>query len=272
MIGSSRASLAAARDAVVQLVDGRPAEELTTLGDELLAASTSLGGSAALRGALADSGTPSEARASLVRTVFGGKLGALTLDVLAEVAGRRWTTSSDLVDSVEALGAEAYFVVAERAGRLDTVEDALFRIDRLVAGDDELRRALTDPAVDDEAKAQLLGGLLEGKVTPETVTIVSHVVRHPRGRRLDAALGELVQQSARRRQKVVANVKVAAALTAGQHERLTAALARIYRHEVDLQVEVVPEIQGGVVVRVGDDVIDGSIANRIDDIRRRLTL
>jgi F-type H+-transporting ATPase subunit delta len=267
MLGSSRSSFAAARKTLVQRAgsDGTP-----DLADDLLAVSTLLAGSPRLRGILADSGTDAMARTALARSVFDGKVGAATLDVVGDVAGRRWTSGADLVDAFEELGFEAAFIAAEQAGRLDAVEDELFRVDRLVAGDDGLREALSDRSVPDDAKAALLGGLLDGKVGELTARLVRHVVAHPRGRRLAEALDSLVHQSARRRERLLAKVRVAQELTDEQSERLTAALGRVYRHDVDLQVEVDPQVGGGVVVQVGDEVIDGSIANRIEQVRRTL--
>jgi F-type H+-transporting ATPase subunit delta len=267
MLGSSRSSFAAARDEL-----GRRAgsDGFAGLSDELLAASVAVAGSAALRGALADSGTEQEERVSLVGSVFGDQLGQLAVDVLADIAGRRWTSGADLADAIEALGVEAGFIVAERAGRLDAVEDELFRVERVVSGDESLRRFLTDPAVSAEARVSLLSDLFGGKVDELTLRLVRHVTGHLRGRRLDDALTELVAQSARRRERVLANVRVAAPITAQQEARLTAALARVYGRQIELQVEVDPEVRGGAVVRVGDEVIDGSVNTRIDQIRRRL--
>jgi F-type H+-transporting ATPase subunit delta len=65
-------------------------------------------------------------------------------------------------------------------------------------------------------------------------------------------------------------VTAAAPLTAAQEKRLADALARIYGRAVSVQVEVDPEQLGGLVIRVGDEVIDGSAAGRLDDLRRRL--
>ncbi len=267
MLGSSRSSFAAARDELARRADS---DGFGGLSDDLLTASTVIAGSSPLRGALADSGTEPDARGALVRSVFDGRLSPLAVDVLADVAGRRWTGAADLVDAVEALGVEAGFIVAERAGRLDAVEDELFRVERLVSGDETLRRTLTDPSVPVAAKVALLGELLDGRVEELTVKLVRHVAGHLRGRRLDDALTELVAQSARRRERVIANVRVAAPLTAQQEARLAAALGGIYRQEIELQVEIDHDVRGGAVVRVGDEVIDGSVRARIDQIRRRL--
>lgn len=265
MLGSSRTSFAEVREALVS----RAGESgFDAVAGELLAVSTVLASSSALRGGLADSGRDAAERVALTRSVFGGKVSPLTVDILGDIVTRRWSQARDLVDAVEGVGVEAVLIGAERAGRADMVEDELFRIDRLIAGDPGLRRALTDPSAPDSARADLIGGLLDGKVADESAVLVRHVVANPRGRRLERALAELVEASAQRRERLLATVRVAAGITQDQQDRLAAALTAVYRRAVDVQVEVDPAVRGGVVVAVGDEVIDGSVAHRLDQIRR----
>ena len=67
-----------------------------------------------------------------------------------------------------------------------------------------------------------------------------------------------------------ADLGVARPLDAAQTERLGAALSRIYGRQVALQVDIDDAVIGGVQVRVGDDVLDGTVARRLQDVRRRL--
>ncbi|WP_129667191.1 F0F1 ATP synthase subunit delta [Phytoactinopolyspora endophytica] len=266
MLGSSRTSFSAAREALGE----REVAGQTELSSELIAASNVLAGASGLRNALSDSGTEKASREALARSVFEGKIALVAMEIVADAAGRRWNSGRDLVEAVEGLGFEAALISAEAAGRLDTVEDELFRIDRLVAGDEQLRQALSDRSVDAQKKSELLHGLLEGKVDPVTLELVRHLVQYPRGRDLGNALAALVEQSSRRRERLLAKVTVAAPISADQETRLAAALGRIYRRDVDVQLEVDAEVLGGVKVRIGDEVIDGSVAHRLEEIRRRL--
>ena len=265
MLGSSRTSFAEARDELLARVETTGFEKV---GGELLAVSTVLAAYSSLRWGMADTGRSTDERVELARTVFADRVSGVTVDIVAEAARRRWTTARDLVDAVETLGVEATMIVAEREGRIDAVEDELFRIDRLVVGDPALRQALSDSAVPDQAKAELLDDLVAGKVAAETAALVRHVVTNPRGRRLERALKELMEASARRRERVFATVRVAAEITDAQRQRLADTLTRVYGRAVDLQVEVDPNVLGGVVVTVGDEIIDGSVAKKLEQIRR----
>ncbi|HEX6196332.1 MAG TPA: F0F1 ATP synthase subunit delta [Jiangellaceae bacterium] len=265
MLGASRTSEAQAREALASRSDQ---DGFDAVGAELLSVATLLSSSAQLRSVLTDTQRDGAERGALARSVLGGKVGELTADIMAEAASLRWARAGDLVDTIENLGVEATLIMAEKAGRADTVEDELFRVERLVAGDRDLAEALTQSGVTDAAKASLLAGILDGEVSFETAALVRHVVAHPRGRRPQRALAELVDAAAKRRERLLAKVRVVAALTDEQHERLAAVLERIYRRPVDLQVQIDPDVRGGAVVQVGDEVIDGSVAHRLDNIRR----
>jgi F-type H+-transporting ATPase subunit delta len=69
----------------------------------------------------------------------------------------------------------------------------------------------------------------------------------------------------------VAYVTAPAPLTDQQERRLTEALARVYGRQVSLQITVDPALLGGLVVRVNDEVIDGSVVSRLAAIRQRMT-
>jgi F-type H+-transporting ATPase subunit delta len=65
-------------------------------------------------------------------------------------------------------------------------------------------------------------------------------------------------------------VTSAVALTPEQEQRLTDVLGRLYGRTIGLQVTVDPSVLGGLVVQVGDEVLDGSIAHRLEVAHRRL--
>ena len=69
----------------------------------------------------------------------------------------------------------------------------------------------------------------------------------------------------------MAHVTSAVELTAAQEQRLTQILGRLYGRTIGLQVTVDPDVLGGLVIRVGDEVIDGSVVHRLEAAGRRLT-
>ena len=183
----------------------------------------------------------------------------------------RWSNDADLVDAVEQLGAQAAFTVAETEGVLDRVEDELFTFSRAVDGSPELQLALTDPSVPASAKAELVRDLVGGTASPVTTSLLAHAAGNLRGRRPAAAVEELARLASEQRRQVLAQVRSAIALDADQRTRLTAALTRIQGRQVRVNVIVDPEVVGGIVVQVGDEVIDGSVSARLEQARRALS-
>ncbi len=267
MSATSRQSTAEA----VQALRGLAGQaDLAQVGDELFAVADLLGANPPLRRALSDPSRPGEQRAGLAAALLTGRISQPTIDLVGVLARSRWASPMELLDAVEALAVHATVAAADLAGRLDAVEDELFRFRRIVAAQPVLRAALSDSSVAPERKDALLRDLLAGRTAAETQRLLRQAFLFPRGRGYDRVLDEYARIAAERRHRVRALAKVAVPLTAQQRERLTAALRRTYGTDIHLDVEVDPSALGGVSVRVGDEVIDGTIASRLELAGRRL--
>ncbi|GAA2120967.1 F0F1 ATP synthase subunit delta [Streptomyces synnematoformans] len=267
MNGASREALAAAREQLDALTDNTSVDA-AKLADELAAVTALLDREVTLRRALTDPAQPGEAKAELVGRVLGGQLGGETADLVAGMVRARWSRARDLVDVLEELADTADLTAAQRAGQLDDVEDELFRFGRIVAADKRLRGALTDRVGTPAAKAGMLHSLLGGRANPVTERLVVRLVERPRGRSLEGGLEALSKLAAERRDRMVAVVSTAVPLSDGQKERLGAALSRLYGRDMHLNLDVDPAVLGGISVRVGDEVINGSVADRLDEVKR----
>ena len=271
MQGASRDALrnAIARfdESIGSLPDGAGSGEVS---EGLYAFAALLEREPSLRRALTDPASSPLTRKGLVDTLLGAQLAPLPLSVVRDLVGERWSGPSDLSEAVERIAATAALNAAEGEGVLDDVEDELFRFARLLEREPALRAALTDPGLPDDQKSRLLHDLLDGKARPATVRLAEIAVTRSRGQSLEGALDDLVELAASRRSRYVAQVRVARPLEAAQEQRLQASLTRIYGREVALQVDVDPEVLGGIEVRVGDEVIDGTVARKMNDVRRTL--
>jgi F-type H+-transporting ATPase subunit delta len=268
MRGISRASLAEAEQRLEPLTADPAAA--ARLGNELFAVAGVLASQPALRRALGDQSRPASARSALAHSILDGKVSADAAGLVAAVAAARWSAAGDLTDAVEQLAVQAVVASAEATGHLDDLEDELFRFGRIVASTPELRIALTNPFVSAQAKRELLASLLEGKVTAESLRLVTEAAVSPLGRSLDVSLEEYARIAARRRERLVAEVHVAVPLTDQQRVRLASALSAAYGHQVHLNVVIDPKVAGGMTVRIGDELVDGSVATRLASARRRL--
>lgn len=167
--------------------------------------------------------------------------------------------------------AAALFEVARGEGVLEEVEDELFRVARTIAGDDRLRQVLVDPGVPLQSRQQLVEDLLGNKGAHRvTTSLVSFMVGSGRARDLEGIVDEFLARAAIERQHEVAEVRSAVPLDASQRERLAEALSVATGKRIEVRVVVDPEVMGGLVARVGDRVIDGTIRNRLRQIRQHL--
>jgi len=269
MNGASREALAAARERLDALTD-TTSVDAEALAGELAALTALLDREGTLRRALTDPAQPGEAKVELARRLLGSRLGGEALDLVNGMVRARWSQSRDLVDALEELADSADLIAAQRAGGLDDVEDELFRFGRIAAGSSELRAALADRVAGAAAKTALLDTLLGGRVQPVTKRLVVRLVTAPRGRSLEGGIESLSKLAAARRGRMVAEVVSAVPLSEQQRQRLGASLARIYGRPVHLNLDVDPAVLGGLRVRVGDEVINGSVADRLEEAARRM--
>lgn len=267
MIGASRNSLALVQGSMRSRSNQG---DLSVLSAELLAAADILANEKSLRQNLADSGQPVAARTSLIQDVFGKKVSASSCEILGELVVARWSSSDDLVAAVELLGFQAAFVAADKAGSLDRVENELFHFARAVQASSQLQMTLTASALSAIAKSAIVGDLLGSKVDVITLNLIKHVAGHLRGRRVDSVLVTLGNLAAAQRNQVVAEVRSAIALDTQQTRKLSSALSKLTGKDVRINVAIDPSVLGGIVVTIGEEVIDGSISARLESARRTL--
>jgi F-type H+-transporting ATPase subunit delta len=166
--------------------------------------------------------------------------------------------------------ATALHEIARAEGQLDRVGDELFRTARAVESSPELREALTDARLPMQRKLGLLSDLLGGSASEVTVNLVSFVVAMDRARDLPAIADDLAEQIAAARDAAVAEVRAAVPLDEATLQRLQVALSRATGKRVEVKLVVDPNVVGGVVAHVGDQVIDGSVRGRLDSIRQSM--
>jgi len=174
--------------------------------------------------------------------------------------------ADDRVDSY----ATALFEVAQGEKDLSRVEDELFTVANRVRSNDALRDALTDQSLPVDLRQGIVEDLLGGRASATTTNLVSMIVGAGRAKDLPAIIEKFLQKSAGSRSETLAEVTSAIPLEGDQEQRLAAALSRRLKRSVSLKVTVDPSIQGGLIVRTGDTVIDGSVRSRLEQLKNQL--
>jgi F-type H+-transporting ATPase subunit delta len=274
MHAASRDALDRLRRSVDDLVrDGRGGllrgrrVDLPGLATELYAIADLLTGQPRLRRTLADPASSAERRSGLIRQLLQGKVSAPALEVAERAVALRWSSPWDLVDALETSGDEVLLASAESENALDTVEDQLFRMERILDAQSDLSALLDESVVPAGRRVRLLDEVIAGKVHPVTQALLEHAVASQRKPTAVLAIDSLIEAAAARRNRSLARVISATELTDDQQTRLSRALSVMYGRTVDVRYAVDPAIRGGLVVRVGDEVIDGTVATRLARIR-----
>ncbi|MXW96534.1 MAG: ATP synthase F1 subunit delta [Acidimicrobiaceae bacterium] len=166
--------------------------------------------------------------------------------------------------------ADAVLAVARAEGAQAEVEDELARFAEALRSSDELQSTLADSVIDVERRLQITEDLLAGQALPATAALVSLVVGSGRGGELVEIIDAAIDRAAAGRNRRVARVRSAVELTGEQRSRLTEAIKASSGLEVEIQAIVDPSVVGGVVTEIGDDVIDGSVRSRLQQMRSGL--
>ena len=166
--------------------------------------------------------------------------------------------------------ANALLEVSRAEGHLADIQDELFRFARTFEGSDELRAALTDPLLPTSRRVAVVDDILGGKALQTSAALAAFVVAAGRAGELPAIIDRFVELAAAEQRRAVAEVRSAIELTPDQTERLRGALNRATGKEVEVKVVIDPSVLGGIVARVGDLVIDGSVRHRLEQLREQI--
>jgi F-type H+-transporting ATPase subunit delta len=268
---ASRQALDALRTETNAVYDGKvSADALGKIADELHSVAQLLIAQPRLRRTLGDPATPAEGRGQLLETLLGGKIGAKSLAIAKAAVSLRWSTPWDLTDAIEDASDGALFAAAEKQGSLDQIEDELFRLERILQAEGEVAALLDEMTVDPVRRSGLLDQLIATKVTSITLALLHHAVSSQRKRSIVLAIDDLLERATGRQNRSVARVISAVPLSDAQQDRLAAVLSDMYGRAISVRTALDPSVKGGLVVRVGDEVIDGSVASRFAAARAAL--
>lgn len=166
--------------------------------------------------------------------------------------------------------AAGIFEIARAEDQLERVQNELLQIARAFRSSDELRDSLSNPQLPADRKSAIVNGLLENRASELTIAFVNFLVGLGRASALPDIVDELAETAAAAVNREVAEIRTAVDLDPATVERLVAALARQTGKRLEPKVIVDPSVIGGIVARVGDTVIDGSVQKRLSGLREAL--
>jgi F-type H+-transporting ATPase subunit delta len=267
--GNSRQSVMVARAALDAAVKGLSSSAASELSSSLFLAADTFAESTSLRRAISDPSRDKVAKATLINELFAKSTGNLAVSLLSDVSALRWSSAKDLVYAIEQLAIEAEASAANINNELDRVEDELFETSRLIADSFELRKALVGSG-SAEAKVKLIEDLLGKKAAASTVKLASSLVANLRGRSIESGFADYLYGLANRRNRLIAVVRTAAPLTDAQRSRLATSLEKKIGQPIRINVQLDETILGGISIKFADELVDGSVINRLASAGRAL--
>jgi ATP synthase F0 subunit b/ATP synthase F1 delta subunit len=246
-----------------QIVEGLDASALTGLADDLVSTAKLLRREVVLARHLADPSGDTGAKVQLVERLLSGKVSDQALDLLKTAVSQRWSSTSDLMHGIQHIARLSLLVRAESEGRIEDVEDQLFRFSRILDAEPRLITLLSEYTAPVDGRINLLNSVLGRRASKNTADLLRQTLDLLHGERADEAVRELANLAVSRRGEVVAHVRAAAELSDAQNNRLTELLTRIYGHPVSVQLDVDPALLGGLTIAVGDEVIDGTLSSKL---------
>lgn len=270
MRASSRASLATALtqlDAALQA----DVKIVAPVSEELFSLADMIWESPRLSRSLTDTARKSAEKQALAKDLFKKSLNKVTLEIVSTMAGGRWAKDEDFATACRLLARHLLLQGAYKEGKLEDVEKEIFAVFQLLQTERELRAALTDSRLrSEQSRIDLVNRLFAKKLDPISLRLVEDVVATSKAGRLLANLRAICDDAAAIRSRGMATITTAAPLSDAQLERVAKALRKSRGQDMVINVVIDPTVIGGMKIRYGDEVVDGSISNRIVQTRRQL--
>lgn len=236
------------------------------LASEFFAIANALQQSAQLRSLLSDPSAEKAAKEKVVDSVFAGASGSAK-ETAKFAASLRWSATRDMAAAFELIGVRA---VASQSKQLDALQTELFEIQQVVGKDSELELALSTTRVSPAGKQELVSKIFTGRASDAALVLAKQAVFSRTFKRFAEVIEQYGLWIAEFAGESVAHVRVAKALSDEQSKRLASALAKAFGRDLQLNVEVDPEILGGVHVTVNGEVIDGTVLTKLVNARLQL--
>lgn len=265
MASSTRQSIAAAKSNLGSLLEKASLE----VAKDLFTVATAIAGSKQLRSLLSDPSAELKAKSGAVSAVFAKGVSAEAIELVTALVALRWSKGSDLVAATQQFAVQIVSANAAKAKNLEAVEGELFAFIEAVEANSDLQFALDAKAATDEAKLALVNALIKG-ASKEASVLIGQAVLAAHKVRATTMLHNYAKWVSAYAARLIATVTVAQPLTAAQATRLEETLAKQYHASIKLNVQLDPSLIGGVVIQIGEEIIDGSLANRLNQARLQL--
>lgn len=162
----------------------------------------------------------------------------------------------------------ALYEVAERRGKVEEYLQEGREIIELIKNNQEISKILKHPEISTSKKKKIFIEIFKGKINEELLSFILLLIEKDRILHMEEKFREMEKIHLEKQNILVANVKTVVPLNDNQRKKIVEKLEKKYNKRIILKEKIDKALIGGVYVRVGDDVIDGSIKSKFEEIKK----
>lgn len=248
------------------------AEDAWRIGNELFSVTNVLDRNIRLERALTDPSRPVEDKVALLNKLVGDQAHEMTMEILTDLVGRRWSRVSDIANAVEDFGVDGMMYYADATDATLQVSIELAELHSALLNLPVVRSGLSSDHAPAEARIKLLYALVGNKdLNKVTMRLAEHAACNPRRRRYLSTIHWLINKFSRHMGESMVTVTTAAPLNPEQIDKLIAVYSKKLGRPVHINSNVDPTVIGGMRIEIGDEVTDNTVVAQLQQLQRRVT-
>ncbi len=248
------------------------AEDAWRIGNELFSVTNVLDRNIRLERALTDPSRPVEDKVALLNKLVGDQAHEMTMEILTDLVGRRWSRVSDIANAVEDFGVDGMMYYADATDATLQVSIELAELHSALLNLPVVRSGLSSDRAPAEARIKLLYALVGNKdLNKVTMRLAEHAACNPRNRRYLSTIHWLINKFSRHMGESMVTVTTAAPLKQEQVDKLIAVYSKKLGRPVHINSNVDPTVIGGMRIEIGDEVTDNTVVAQLQQLQRRVT-
>ena len=248
------------------------AEDAWRIGNELFSVTNVLDRNIRLERALTDPSRLVEDKVALLNKLVGDQAHEMTMEILTDLVGRRWSRVSDIANAVEDFGVDGMMYYADATDATLQVSIELAELHSALLNLPVIRSGLSSDHAPAEARIKLLYALVGNKdLNKVTMRLAEHAACNPRNRRYLSTIHWLINKFSRHMGESMVTVTTAAPLNQEQVDKLIAVYSKKLGRPVHINSNVDPTVIGGMRIEIGDEVTDNTVVAQLQQLQRRVT-
>ncbi len=166
---------------------------------------------------------------------------------------------------------DALFELAVENDQVDELFKEVQQLQPLLRRDGDFAKMMTHPKIDKDEKLQIAETVFKGRISQEMMGFLTIVIGKDRYPEIDAMLEYFISRVKEYRGIGIATVTTAVPLTAVQGQRVQDKLLATTKYKtMEIHFEQNPDLIGGMVIRIGDRVVDSSIRTKLSELQKEL--